>query len=124
MNFFHCSSHYRNGKNIGVITEDKLTKLTYTYQQKKDILAAAEKENKLYNKAEGKKQLDLTMRLRVNGFQRLFFEERFEASARSMTPIEIAVNQAVAAGQPTGTAIYFAVDYDATASDLNNILIP
>lgn len=47
------------------------------------------------------------MILLVNGFQRPFFEERFEASARLMTPIEIAVNQAVAAGQLTGTAIYF-----------------
>ncbi|MFD2881302.1 hypothetical protein ACFTAO_44180 [Paenibacillus rhizoplanae] len=44
MNFFHCSSISEMEKeNTGVVTEDKLTKLTYTYQQKKDILAAAEK---------------------------------------------------------------------------------
>ncbi|MFD2408532.1 hypothetical protein [Paenibacillus rhizoplanae] len=60
MNFFHCSSISEMEKeNTGVVTEDKLTKLTYTYQQKKDILAAAEKEDKLYNKAEGKKTVIL-----------------------------------------------------------------
>ncbi|MEK3761481.1 DUF1906 domain-containing protein [Paenibacillus sp. FSL P4-0338] len=35
-----------------------------------------------------------------------------------------AVNQAVAAGQPSGTPIYFTVDYDASASDLSNSIIP
>ncbi|ASA24611.1 DUF1906 domain-containing protein [Paenibacillus donghaensis] len=45
-------------------------------------------------------------------------------SAQAHTDGATAVNQAVAAGQPTGTAIYFAVDYDATASDLSNIIVP
>lgn len=45
-------------------------------------------------------------------------------STQAHTDGGTAVNQAVAAGQPSGTAIYFAVDYEAGASDLNNIIVP
>ncbi|MNC49007.1 hypothetical protein D3C75_981560 [compost metagenome] len=45
-------------------------------------------------------------------------------SAQAHTDGATAVNQAVAAGQPTGSAIYFAVDYQANASDLSNVIIP
>ncbi|WP_342476286.1 hypothetical protein NYE24_17445 [Paenibacillus sp. FSL H7-0350] len=69
---------------VGVVNKDILTKLTYTYHQKKDIMAAAEKvglkktpsigagpddyldkfeveenKNELHNKAEGKKTVRL-----------------------------------------------------------------
>lgn len=45
-------------------------------------------------------------------------------SSQAHTDGSTAVSQAVAAGQPSGSAIYFTVDYQASGSDLSNYIIP
>lgn len=44
------------------------------------------------------------------------------SSARGTSDAQAAMTQAAAAGQPEGTAIYFTVDYDASASDIAGVV--